>query len=144
LRLDTGRIWVPLFMMTGISILSGSAGVQTGGWSFTGIDKLAHFLVFGLLGIAWARVFPAASFPAARRLFLATGLTFLFGLLDELHQYRNPLRTFEWADLAADLAGGLAWSALYIRVGAMRELMEIEFRQVLRLRSSGRHSKSEP
>ena len=138
-----GRLWVPLFMMAGISLLSGSAGVQTGSWSFTGIDKLAHFLVFGLLGIAWVRVFPAQTHPSRRRLQLAVGFTFLFGLLDELHQYHNPLRTFEWADLLADLAGALVWAALYLHLHSMQSLLELDLRQALRLRSVNRPPNSD-
>lgn len=132
---NPARIWVPLFMMAGISVLSGSAGVQTGGWSFAGIDKLAHFFVFGLLGISWARVFPPARHRPPQRLLYAAGLAALFGLLDELHQFHNPLRTFEWGDLAADLAGALAWAAAYLHIRPLQALLELEFRYPARLLS---------
>ena len=127
------RLWVPAFMMTGISLLSGTAGPQVGSWSFVGIDKVGHFVVFGLIGIAWCRSLQADA-PAWRRLLLATGLTTCFGLLDELHQFHNPERFFEWADLLADAGGALFSGAAYLYIKPLQSLLELEFRQCLRLR----------
>ncbi|MGC9449881.1 MAG: VanZ family protein [Oceanipulchritudo sp.] len=138
------RLWVPVFMMAGISVLSGSAGVQTGGWSFTGMDKLAHFIVFGLLGIAWARTGLLRDAGPRKRWLLAAGLTFLFGLLDEWHQYTNPLRTFEWGDLMADTAGALVFTFLYLRTPRVRSLLEREFRCHPRLPSPREEAESSP
>jgi len=116
------RIWVPVFMMLGISILSGSSGVQTGPISFVGIDKLGHFIVFGLLGIAWIRTFNRQGTGFG----LAVVLTTLFGLLDEWHQFYNPERYFEWADLAADFIGAVVFSTSYCRIPALRKVLERE------------------
>jgi VanZ family protein len=128
------RLWVPVFMMAGISVLSGSAGVQMGSLSFVGIDKLGHLVVFGLLGVAWARCWPV---PDSRRLAVllaAVLLTSGFGLLDELHQYRNPERTFEWADWLADTVGAVSGAALYLYCRPLQALSEIKLRDVSRLR----------
>jgi hypothetical protein len=127
------RLWVPLFMMVGISLLSGSAGVQMGPLSFTGIDKLGHLVVFGLLGIAWARCLPAAAWTRPRRLLAATLLATLFGLLDEIHQFTNPERYFEWADLAADFLGALLASGAYLWIGPLQALLEVNFKGAGRL-----------
>jgi hypothetical protein len=121
-------------MMAGISLLSGSPGVQTGGWGFPGIDKLAHFVVFGLLGIAWARSFSAASFSPLQRLLLAGLLGSLFGLADEAHQLLNPGRTFEWGDWLADTAGAFVLAAFYLYWRQGQMLCELEFRDLRRLR----------
>jgi hypothetical protein len=126
------RIWVPVFMMVGISLLSGTAGVQMGPLSFVGIDKIGHFVVFGLLGIAWCRFF-RPEMPALRRLLLATFLTTLFGLMDELHQFHNPERYFEWADLLADAVGAFVLSASYLYVRPWQTFLELDFRRFLHL-----------
>jgi hypothetical protein len=123
----TGRLWVPLFTMVGISILSGSVGIQVKGWSFVGLDKLAHFLVFGLLGLAWVRCLRKESSSLWKRFWISVGLTTLFGLADEFHQAHNPLRTFEWADAAADFAGALFWVGCYLWIHPFRNLMEVKF-----------------
>jgi VanZ family protein len=136
------RLWVPLFMMVGISLLSGSAGVQMGPLSFTGIDKLGHLVVFGLLGIAWARCLSASAWSRRRRLLAATLLTTGFGLLDELHQFTNPQRYFEWADLAADFAGALFATAAYLWIGPLQALLEVNFKGAGRLMSDLKRANS--
>ncbi|MGA1205520.1 MAG: VanZ family protein [Opitutales bacterium] len=134
-RTRLGRLWAPVFMMIGISILSGSAGIQMGPLSFVGVDKVGHFAVFGLLGIAWVRVFSPARVPMRSHLFTAVALTTLFGLADELHQYRNPMRYFEWADLGADFAGAVVATGLYRFCEWFRALLEVKIGRVLRLPS---------
>lgn len=133
--LRKGRLWVPLFMMAGISLLSGSAGVQLGSWSFVGMDKLGHLVIFGLLGIAWARCLPLGAEHRLGTLLVATGLTAFFGLLDELHQYTNPLRYFEWADLVADFAGALLAATAYLYLAPLQALLEVKIRRPARLNS---------
>jgi hypothetical protein len=128
--------------MTAISLFSGSAGVQLGDWSFVGIDKLGHLAVFGLLGIAWTRALQPLRKPANGTWLLAVCLTGGFGLLDELHQYTNPLRYFEWADLLADIAGAALAAGLYLKAGPFRRLLEVDLRAVLRLRSADKLTNS--
>ncbi len=128
------RLWVPVFMMAGIGVLSGSPGVQTGDWSFIGMDKVGHFVVFGLLAIAWARVFPRHSWSAGRVVLLATAAAAGFGALDELVQAFNPHRTFEWQDWVADAAGALAGAAAYVWLRPVQAFLELEFRHIRRLR----------
>ncbi|MEX0323393.1 MAG: VanZ family protein [Puniceicoccaceae bacterium] len=140
LRLN--RLWIPVFMMVGISILSGTAGVQVDSWSFVGIDKLAHFLVFGLLGIAWIRCLEGMTLSSPKKLLIAVGLTTLFGMADEFHQAHNPLRTFEWADAIADFVGAIFWVSCYIWIGFFRKLLEIKIYHFPRLRSTAEDSDS--
>jgi hypothetical protein len=134
-QVERKRLWVPLLMMAGITLLSGSAGVQTGGLSFTGMDKLGHLVVFGLLGIAWLRALRPERVPSAGRLALAVLLTGGFGLLDELHQFHNPDRFFEWGDLAADVLGAVLACGAYLASARMRKLLEWEPRLPRRLQS---------
>lgn len=123
-RFHLKRLWVPVFVMSGISILSGTSGPQLGPVSFAGVDKLGHFIVFGLLGIAWARCFKGKPSKRFSRLVLAVVLTGLFGLLDELHQLQTPGRYFEWADLLADFMGALFWAASYLYLPRWRGFLE--------------------
>ena len=141
-RIHRIRLWVPFFMMAGISILSGSAGVELGGWSFAGIDKLGHLVVFGLLGIAWVRSFRPAAWNSRRRFLYALLLAAGFGLLDELHQYRNPLRSFEWADLLADILGAGGGCLAYLGLPRLRRLLEVNLREVWCLLSAGKGPQS--
>ena len=129
-------------MMAVISVFSGSAGVQLGEWSFVGIDKLAHFLIFGLLGICWIRYLGLLGLSAARCLIWAVGLSTAFGLFDELHQFLNPFRYFEWADLLADFAGALVAAVMYQRIPLFRDLLEFRPLKFLRLPIARRLPKS--
>lgn len=137
-RLIANRLWVPGAIMVTIAILSGSPGIQTGGWSFTGVDKLGHLVVFGLLGISVARVFIDIDSIRMRVLFISTTIATGFGLLDETRQYFNPLRTFEWADLLADFIGSMTASWLYLVSNRLRSLLEFKFSDLLRLRLRGK------
>ena len=132
-RIELKRLWLPGFIMVGISILSGSAGIQTGGWSFAGIDKIGHLGVFGLLSIAWARSFREHALARWQRFLCAVILTTAFGLVDEMHQYHNPLRTFEWADLLADFAGSLLAGCAYLYLKPIQQILETEIWQFPRL-----------
>ena len=67
-------------------------------------DKLAHLLVFGMVGAA-------AGVASGKRgwlmaLYCVAGAT-MVGTMDELHQAFLPGRAASWPDLAADLIGGL-------------------------------------
>ncbi len=62
-------------------------------------DKLAHLLIYALLG-GWAAINPHGI--SALRCLLALAA---YGLLIELLQGLLPWRSFEWLDLAADAAG---------------------------------------
>jgi VanZ family protein len=86
-------------------------------------DKLAHFLLYGLLATHICRLF------SGRQLSLRTGLiaigsVSLFGLSDELHQLTNPARSFEWLDWVADALGALVAVYVYQRWSWYRSILE--------------------
>ncbi|MEX0331341.1 MAG: VanZ family protein [Puniceicoccaceae bacterium] len=135
-RRPIGILWGPVSLMLAISLFSGTPGVQLGQWSFIGIDKLGHLLVFGLLGVAWLRVLNNYVSNKGWALFLAVALTTAFGALDELHQYLNPDRYFEWADLLADFSGALLAGTLYWRWSLFQSVLEVKIRQPSVLRSA--------
>jgi VanZ family protein len=68
-------------------------------------DKLAHGVVFALLGAALGR---ATGARGLRMLLPALAGAILIGAVDELHQTLLPGRQAGWDDLAADAIGALA------------------------------------
>jgi VanZ family protein len=83
-------------------------------------DKLAHLLVFGMVGAAAG----VASGARGWRLTLwCVAGAVAVGAMDEVHQAFLPGRAASWSDLAADAAGGFlgaaALEAIY-RLGADR------------------------
>ena len=85
------------------------------------IDKFAHLLEYGILGIFTLRVFSLwsehrflAPLPLAARLYILPFIfVFLFALTDELHQIPVPGRTFDLADLVTDLVAMLLVIVVY-------------------------------
>lgn len=79
------------------------------------IDKVAHVAIYGLLATLWVRL-GGSTHISSKALAGAAVATLLFGMTDEWMQSRNPVRTFEWADLLADTTGMVlalgAWSLL--------------------------------
>ncbi len=80
-----------------------------------GTDKLLHALLYAGLGLLFARAWSGGWTRVAP---IAIVVTMIFGTLygasDELHQYFNPPRQVEAADLLADAAGAtLGAAALY-------------------------------
>ena len=74
---------------------------------FSAQDKLAHILVFGVLGFLFSRSFrPHDEDSLFTRVLLVTLMVALYGGLDELHQMFVPGREASLGDVAADTAGG--------------------------------------
>lgn len=72
-------------------------------------DKLAHVVIFALLGCAAGL---ASGLHGWFRVACCVGGALTLGVADELHQAYLPGRSASWADLAADAAGGVAGAAL--------------------------------
>ncbi len=85
-----------------------------------GVDKLGHFLVFGLLASVVVRS------PGRRRAWplCAVVLVSFFGISDEFHQSFTPGRSVEFADWLADTLGAALAVALYANWGAYRRVLE--------------------
>ncbi|CAD6872628.1 hypothetical protein [Methylomonas fluvii] len=76
----------------------------------SGLDKVAHFLAFGVLALL---VF-GASFNLRLGRYLPGFLmplliVTIIGVTDELYQLSNPSRAFELLDLAADISGAIVF-----------------------------------
>jgi VanZ family protein len=87
------------------------------------IDKVVHFLVYGLLGTLFARV-PAVGGWAWLGRGWAVVLASAYGVVDEFHQSFTPGRFVEVGDWLADTLGALLAVALYSRWAAYRKLLE--------------------
>lgn len=87
--------------------------------SIIGIDKVAHFGVFGLLAILVVR----NGFPPRRAWFAVLAVS-LFGLTDEWHQSFTPGRFVEFADWVADTLGAIIAVTIYVRWPLARALLE--------------------
>ena len=69
----------------------------------SGADKIAHLVLYGILGFLVARALPL---PRTRlNLLAALASMTVFGMLDELHQRWIPGRDSSIADWAADILG---------------------------------------
>lgn len=82
-----------------------------------GMDKVAHFGTYGLLGILLARALYAQPQQRLFRAWLACSLiAAAYGISDEFHQYFTPGRSAEVLDAAADGLGGAAGAWAWLAV----------------------------
>lgn len=70
-----------------------------------GVDKLAHFAAYGILGVLLAFAFARAGLRAVYVVVWASLLGALYGVSDELHQSFVPERSAEVLDAVADAIG---------------------------------------
>lgn len=83
------------------------------------LDKITHFVVFGLLGTLVGRLGTGWRGAVGALLIVAA-----FGATDELHQAFVPGRTPELADWLADTAGAATGIALYYSWDRYRAWLE--------------------
>ncbi|MEJ2726297.1 MAG: VanZ family protein, partial [Deltaproteobacteria bacterium] len=88
---------------------------------FRGEDKLAHFLVFGILGFLVAgSLGPRYAETPLKGTLLIILVVIGYGALDEAHQYFVPGRDTSVMDLTADAVGG--FFAAIVWIGLRRAL----------------------
>jgi VanZ family protein len=78
------------------------------GSSFTGVDKLAHFIFYGVMGFLFVLWRQEVGTGAAAAVLWAAIFAALLGAVDEYHQQWIPGRSMEFLDWAMDFAGGTA------------------------------------
>ena len=83
-----------------------AVGLFTSHW-----DKLAHVLTFMLIGLGCG---VASGLRGSALVWACVAGAGVLGGLDELHQASLPGRSVSWADLVADIAGGLLAGALLL------------------------------
>lgn len=89
-----------------------------------GIDKIAHFFVYGLLGTLIARV-PAVASWRGLGAYWAIVICSLYGISDEFHQSFTPGRSVEFADWAMDTGGAALAVFVYTYWRLYRGLLEL-------------------
>jgi VanZ family protein len=116
-------LWPPLLAGT-IVLVSGTQRLATPDIELVfSKDKLAHFLVFGLLATAILRTPPLRDLRLSS-LLIAAGLTAAFGAFDELRQSFTPGRQVELADWLADAAGAIVAVCAYRWLHPYRRCLE--------------------
>ncbi|MFP4541245.1 MAG: VanZ family protein [Opitutales bacterium] len=124
LRTVAPGIW-PLLLMASLTLASSvrvSPALPEAGWMTS--DKLAHFLLFGLLATLWLRVFARTGLAVPRQAPFAILAALAFGFLDEGLQAFNPHRHFSLADLLADGLGAVVAVLAYRHLPVYRRILE--------------------
>lgn len=85
-----------------------------------GLDKVAHFLMYGVLGFLLARGWIASGWRGAWLLPVAAAL--LLGAADELRQRSVPGRSADVMDWMADVAGATAGVFIALRMSRRQRL----------------------
>ena len=99
-----------------IFALSSIPGHDIPGPDLPGLDKVVHFLEFGLLGLLLAL--------SIRRGVPAFLVAVTWGVLDEFHQHFTPFRTVSVYDALADAIGAACGAALVLWLLARRAQKE--------------------
>lgn len=114
----------PLLLAGTIILLSGTAALATPGvGGDLPKDKLAHFLIFGLLATSLLRI-PRVFKMGRAGVFLTIAAVSAFGGLDEFRQSFTPGRFVEVGDWLADTLGAIVAALLYFNWGLYRRLLE--------------------
>lgn len=115
----------PVALMITVTLLSSSSELATPGNNFSGQDKVAHFIIFGMIALAWARTFPPF-IPYWKTALTSIFITVLFGAIDEIHQATVPNRSPELGDLIADALGAATATVLYLRSNSVKHILELK------------------
>jgi len=122
-KIPRAYLW-PALLVFAVFVVSGAQRLATPdlGFQFSK-DKLAHFLVFGLVATAILRT-PKLKNLRVRSLIIAIVITSAFGALDEFRQSFTPGRSVEFADWLADTLGAVVAVSVYARWRGYRRLLE--------------------
>ena len=94
--------WAPPVLWMGFLFFLSELQVQNNFW-FSGIDKLIHSVLYGILGVclAWSKLRTGSKIPGYQLLLVGI----VYGYLDEWHQSFVPGRFPSWGDGLADVLG---------------------------------------
>ena len=112
------RAYVPALVWAAAVWLVGGLNNTPSIPSGLGLDKLAHFAMYGVLGLLLGRAWLRARRPARAWLIAAAVVV---GALDESRQANNVNRSAELADFAADVAGAVTGVVVGARRGRKDE-----------------------
>ena len=117
-RLPAPLIMITLWVLSSQSTLPEMKGIL-------GFDKFLHFTAFAALSVASGLWFSRGSWLGrpGRNFLICLAVVFVYGALDEFHQYFVPGRASNIWDWVADIMGGAAGAAaalLAVRFWDMR------------------------
>jgi VanZ family protein len=122
------RLWPILIVLT-VFVVSGQSEVAVpSGFNLVGIDKVAHFGVFGALATSLIRL-PEFQRRGRKGAWMVILLVSIYGGLDEWRQSFTPGRFMEFDDWIADTLGAITAVVLYTRWPAWRRLLETPIRK---------------
>jgi len=99
---------------TMIFALSSSPDLGTVTLPFNGADKLIHMTLYAGLAACISVGMRRSRKPVTpwSQCFIPILFAFFYGLTDEIHQLYVPHRSFDFADMVADMAGGTTIQAI--------------------------------
>jgi VanZ family protein len=123
--------WLPAVLWAAVIFgLSSISGARLPAIDLPQVDKLAHLLVYAVLGALVLRGVdrgrpPGAKAKAkgalrARDFVVAIALTTLYGVSDEIHQRWTPNRSPDWHDVVADALGAALGSLALVATRWMK------------------------
>ncbi|MEO7412211.1 MAG: VanZ family protein [Opitutaceae bacterium] len=116
--------WLPPVALAA-SIFLASSRSKIAGPAVPGIDKVVHFMVYGLLATLLLRAILGSGGKSSRyAAWIAIGLASAYGISDEWHQSFTPGRAVELADWLADTLGAALAVTLYCRWAWYRRTLE--------------------
>ena len=91
--------------------------------SFPLVDKVLHFIAYGLMGILFYRAYQTLRIKNNIQMLMLLSMlsASLYGISDEIHQSFVPFREAEVADVIADIIGAFSGVYLYRLLVVSRE-----------------------
>ena len=96
--------WVPAVVWAGLIVVATSLPNTPAGPEVTGLDKVVHLGLYGVLGALTLRA-AVTGHPALGTMLVWLGAIAAFAAVDEWHQAFIPNRSADVIDWAADVAG---------------------------------------
>ncbi|MFC1492398.1 VanZ family protein [candidate division KSB1 bacterium] len=121
------RYYLPvLFWLLFIFVSSYLLRDNSIGKSFMHIDKVVHFIEYGILGFLFVRAFYYSSEKRemSRAVLISFGITVFIAGFDELHQIYVPHRTASFFDFTSDLTGILAAMLVFRFIVRKKNILE--------------------
>ncbi len=102
-------------LMIAIFVQSSMSNIDLPDMGFSWQDKMMHFIVFGILALLIGRSFRKTNIAFFNKYYIiwAVGLTCIYGIIDEFHQYFVPGRSSTIGDWIADLSGAICFVVLF-------------------------------
>lgn len=137
-RLRWVMLW-PIFIAGTIFTLSGVSVLATPDIEIDlPLDKVAHFLVFGLLATAIIRI-PYIHSKKWRGALITIAIVALYAAADEYHQSFTPGRQVEFDDWIADVLGAILATSLYCAWPLYRRILESKPRDLKLAKTLNEH-----